>query len=605
MNSKAKVAIIDSGVYLDHPTLKNAKINGFALNYDEKTETICFSNFYDDVIGHGTAVASIIYNIAPEAEITVIKVLDDELSISPVHLQKVLEYISENCSFDIINMSFGIVEYEEIGRIEELCNRLIENDTIIISAFDNTGAISFPAAFQNVIGVDSSLNCKKRKEWEYVENSIVNIRGIGAMQRIAWKNPLYVVTNGNSMTCACITGYATDYILKQGLKSNVLNYFRQNAVKIYENKQKEKYSNNTTIDNFERTAVFPVSKETQAFFRYPDLAMFKLVKVYDIRLSGRVGKSLYDLIKTDTDVSKLEVEDIENIDYGCFDTLVIGHYSKINVFLKDKDSIQKIISNAVNLGKRVFLFDPPRNEEWRNNPLIFFPQDVFVCDIRNNFKKLYYISKPILAVAGTSSKQGKFSFQLEMKRRFQNNGYNIGGIGTEPHSELFGFNKTFACGFESRIGMSLDSLVQVVNEMLWEIMQIYPDIIIVGLQAGLIPQNCNDLRTYPLVHQIFLQGVRPDALFLCFNPDDDFYIVNNCIKTAEGLSGGKVIGLVCFPKILEKRWVADINHYKLMSLQTAEKLKQQFEQYFKLPVYMLDNKEDMDAAYNDCVSFFS
>lgn len=148
MNSKAKVAIIDSGVYLDHPTLKNAKINGFALNYDEKTETICFSNFYDDVIGHGTAVASIIYNIAPEAEITVIKVLDDELSISPVHLQKVLEYISENCSFDIINMSFGIVEYEEIGRIEELCNRLIENDTIIISAFDNTGAISFPAHFK-------------------------------------------------------------------------------------------------------------------------------------------------------------------------------------------------------------------------------------------------------------------------------------------------------------------------------------------------------------------------------------------------------------------------------------------------------------------------
>lgn len=113
-----------------------------------------------------------------------------------------------------------------------------------------------------------------------------------------------------------------------------MNYFRQNAVKIYENKQKEKYSNNTTIDNFERTAVFPVSKETQAFFRYPDLAMFKLVKVYDIRLSGRVGKSLYDLIKTDTDVSKLEVEDIENIDYGCFDTLVIGHYSKIKCIFK-------------------------------------------------------------------------------------------------------------------------------------------------------------------------------------------------------------------------------------------------------------------------------
>ena len=605
MKSKAKVAIVDSGVYLEHPTLKNAKINGFALNFDERTETICYSKFYDDVIGHGTAVTSIIYNIAPEAEITVIKVLDDELSISPIHLQKVLEYISENCSFDIINMSFGIVEYEEIGRIEELCNQLIENGTIIVSALDNTGAISFPAAFKNVIGVDSSLDCKKRKEWEYVENSIVNIRGIGTMQRIAWKNPLYVVTNGNSMTCACITGYATEYILRQGLKSNILNYFRQNAVKIYENELGKKYRNKTIIDNFERTAVFPVCKEMQAFFRYPDLTIFELVKVYDIRLSGRVGKSVYDFIKKDNDVSKLVVEDIENIDYDSFDTLVIGHCSKLKFFLKDEESVRKIIGKAIQLGKKVFLFDPPQDKELRNNPLVFFPQDVFECDSRNNFKKLYYISKPILAVAGTSSRQGKFSFQLEMKRRFENSGYNIGGIGTEPHSELFGFNKTFACGFDSQLGMSLDSLIQVVNEMLWEISENDPDIIIVGLQAGLIPQNNNDLRTYPLVHQIFLQGVRPDALFLCFNPDDDFDTVNNCIKTAEGLSGGKVIGLICFPKILEKRWVADINHFKPMDLQTEETVKSQFEQHFKLPVYMLGDKEEMDAAYNDCISFFS
>lgn len=605
MEGRAKVAIVDSGVYLEHPALKNARINGFALNFDEKTETVYYSDFYDDVIGHGTAVTSIIYNIAPEAEITVIKVLDDELSISPIHLQKVLEYISNNCSFDIINMSFGIVEYEEIGRIEELCNQLIEKDTIIISALDNTGAISFPAAFKSVIGVDSSLDCKKRREWEYVENSIANIRGIGTMQRIAWKNPLYVVTNGNSMTCACITGYAAEYILQQGLKSNVLNYFRQNAVKIHENESGKQFKRKTILGNFERTAVFPVCKETQAFFRYPDLTIFELVKVYDIRLSGKVGKSIYDFIKKDNEVSKIIVEDIENIDYDSFDTLVVGHCSKLKLFLKDKNSVSRIIGKAIQLGKKVFLFDPPQDKELRKNSLVFFPQDVFECDGRNNFKKLYYISKPILAVAGTSSRQGKFSFQLEMKRRFEKSGYNVGGIGTEPHSELFGFNKVFACGFDSQLGMSLDSLVQVVNEMLWEISGNDPDIIIVGLQAGLIPQNYNDLRTYPLVHQIFLQGVRPDALFLCFNPDDDFDTVNNCIKTAEGLSGGKVIGLICFPQILEKRWIADINHFKPMDLQTVEKVKQHFERRFKLPVYILGDNEEMDAAYNDCISFFS
>lgn len=52
---------------------------------------------------------------------------------------------------------------------------------------------------------------------------------------------------------------------------------------------------------------------------------------------------------------------------------------------------------------------------------------------------LYRISTPVLAVCGTSSKQGKFTLQLELRKRFCEMGYKVGQIGTEPNSLLLGW----------------------------------------------------------------------------------------------------------------------------------------------------------------------
>ena len=64
-----------------------------------------------------------------------------------------------------------------------------------------------------------------------------------------------------------------------------------------------------------------------------------------------------------------------------------------------------------------------------------------------------------------------------------------------------------------------------------------------------------------MVHHLVLHGARPDALFLCFNSDDEIDTIESNIKIAEGISEGKVIGLVCFPTILKKRWEKDNDHY--------------------------------------------
>ena len=108
-----------------------------------------------------------------------------------------------------------------------------------------------------------------------------------------------------------------------------------------------------------------------------------------------------------------------------------------------------------------------------------------------------------------------------------------------------------------------------------------------------------------LIHQVYLQAVRPDALFICVNPNDTMDRIKQCIKTAEGLSGGKVIGIVLYPQILEKRWQGDMHNYCSLSLEALNEFKQTYNKKLNLPIFVLGSKDDMDRAYNCAIDYFS
>lgn len=86
-----------------------------------------------------------------------------------------------------------------------ICKKLTDKGVILVSAFDNSGTISYPAAFENVIGVISGPNCKKSSDFEYMDDTVVNVGAKGGIQRIAWKEPNYILMGGNSFACAYVT----------------------------------------------------------------------------------------------------------------------------------------------------------------------------------------------------------------------------------------------------------------------------------------------------------------------------------------------------------------------------------------------------------------
>ena len=77
-----KIALIDSGIDYTRTEFRDAKLH--------------FLNECKDHIGHGTAVASIIHKVSPEAELYIYRLLDEEtVEVGSEQLTDVLNYLKQ------------------------------------------------------------------------------------------------------------------------------------------------------------------------------------------------------------------------------------------------------------------------------------------------------------------------------------------------------------------------------------------------------------------------------------------------------------------------------------------------------------------------------
>lgn len=191
--NKLNIVILDSGVNVNHPLFKNDKLD--IINYSKNNL----------IHGHGTAIYSIIRKVNGFSKIVNFQITNNDGTIDENILIDCLNMIYQNYNFDLINLSLGINLFERLDELEEICEKLYKKGTIIISAFDNTGSLSYPASFKNVIGVTSSEFCEKVTDFVVFKDKIVNIGAKGTIQRVAWLEPNYIFIEGNSFACAHVS----------------------------------------------------------------------------------------------------------------------------------------------------------------------------------------------------------------------------------------------------------------------------------------------------------------------------------------------------------------------------------------------------------------
>ncbi len=520
-----------------------------------------------------------------------------------MNLFSILEYIRSNVQCKLINISLGICTGENIDVLSKLCYFMMEKGVVIVSAFSNWGCYSYPAAFDCVIGVDSLPETLAENSIVFVENSPINILAKGGIQRVLKADGSVLITSGNSIACAHITSLIYKEFNGDYNRKNVLDFLKKKSEFVI--KSQEKQSVRKKMFETQRAIVFPVSKEMHAFVRFSELLSFTIVDFYDVRQSGKVGRSLGNVChRVDC---KEKIKNIDNISFDGIDTIILGHLDKLDATIKTcyKD---KIIREAIKAKVNIFSFD--LLDEYLNllksSDICFYYPGINRADLpENSFGKLYKISKPVIGIFGTSSCQGKFSLQLTLKKEFEKRGYNVGTIGTEPHSLLFGFDADFPMGFNSNIKLGNKEIVTYLNNTINALCQNGKELILTASQTQFIPFYCNNLSEYPSLQYHFILGTKPDVVLLCINYYDDIEYITCTVNAIEGMADTVVIGLVMFPMTFSDGWISmySLAKREISFLEYLER-KKILEEKINIPVYLLGEEKCMQDICEKVIAFF-
>lgn len=146
-----RVAVIDSGV--DPPLLGGeAAQRSFSVRRQGLLTAVerCAPG---DASHHGTAVASILRALAPAAELTSVRVVDELGRGSSEALRAALDFCVRE-RFDVVNLSLGTRRRELLLDLYDLVDQATMAGVVLVAATDNQGAPDYPAACAALLSVD-------------------------------------------------------------------------------------------------------------------------------------------------------------------------------------------------------------------------------------------------------------------------------------------------------------------------------------------------------------------------------------------------------------------------------------------------------------------
>lgn len=282
-----KVVIIDTGVDVNNPRFNNTYDEGIAFSL--KDDVVIMSNDCQDEVGHGTAISDIILNECKEVQIIPIKVIGINYYTEENVLLEALNYVLNNIECDVINMSLGLNTCVRSEELENIICKFKDKGTVVVSAFNNDGSMSYPAMLKNVIGVDSTNESTSVDYYEFIENSEINIRAMGGNQRVLWLSGQHKVVCGSSFAAAHITAIVASLINKDIYVDNIFLKLKENAAKVIFSNESQEVKMKF---NIRKAIAFPYNKEMHSVVRFENNLAFELVSVCDVRESGNVGKNI-------------------------------------------------------------------------------------------------------------------------------------------------------------------------------------------------------------------------------------------------------------------------------------------------------------------------
>lgn len=199
-----KVAILDTGIDLDHPDLNVAGGMNFASGKG-----------YDDKNGHGTHVAGIVaaldngigvIGVAPEVALYAVKVLGNGGRGNWSDIIAGIEWSVDN-GMEVANMSLGATSAP--SEVVAASEAAYAAGLVLVAAAGNDygGPVIYPAAYTSVIAVSATDSGDKLASFSSI-GAEVELAGPGAGIYSTYKGGGYATMSGTSMSSPHVAGTA-------------------------------------------------------------------------------------------------------------------------------------------------------------------------------------------------------------------------------------------------------------------------------------------------------------------------------------------------------------------------------------------------------------
>jgi subtilisin family serine protease len=141
------VAVLDSGVHIPHPHLESV------------AESTCIDESIEDTVdrlGHGTAVAAAIHDIAPGARLIVGKIFDRSLATNAGVLAQGIAWAASRGA-RLINLSLGTTNPERLELLRDAVANAAALGAMVVSAREDNGVVWLPGSLSGVVGVRADV----------------------------------------------------------------------------------------------------------------------------------------------------------------------------------------------------------------------------------------------------------------------------------------------------------------------------------------------------------------------------------------------------------------------------------------------------------------
>jgi len=200
------VAILDSGIDATHPDLASRVTKAYGAELDHgRYQMVEREPGSHDAFGHGTAVASIIARMAPNARLVDYAILGRDNTGAGAALVAALAH-AVDAGHRVINMSLA-AKGEFATQLHPLCETAYRRGIVIVAAKRNMPLSDqgFPAEFTSVVSVDRAKFATP-DELRYVPGKVIEFVGHGDDVVVAAPGGMHTTKTGTSFATPAVAG---------------------------------------------------------------------------------------------------------------------------------------------------------------------------------------------------------------------------------------------------------------------------------------------------------------------------------------------------------------------------------------------------------------